>query len=271
MKLSKAWIITLVLVTIGASLKAKAHSPELVLQPNRTLNAKDVESSKAQTYLQLCLEQFQQDNLAKAEVACRNAVQLSPKSYQNHLMLGYILQKQNKLDSALASFRMVVKLNPHSAEGYGGLGLVLLRMEKQSEAIAAFKKAASLNSQYAEVYNNLVLQSQNNKPSPPAETSLGSNALPAGKYKCFSFVHLEYVVGTYGAFVLDGRGGYQNKAYQTSGRYTYNAQQGKVTFFGGEFDGYSAEVKIRDDGKYKLIFRNKDPESETIFKQECVE
>lgn len=72
------------------------------------------------------------------------------------------------------------------------------------------------------------------------------------------------------AFILDGRGGYQNKAYQTSGRYTYDAQEEKITFQGGEFDGYSGEVRIREDGRYKLIFRNKDPEGSTMFKQECV-
>jgi hypothetical protein len=103
----------------------------------------------------------------------------------------------------------------------------------------------------------------------PSQILAAGERLPAGKYKCTSIVYYgsgptgypQMTVGAYGAFTLDGRGKYQNKAYKTSGTYFYDAAQHKISFSGGKFDGYSAEVVIREDGRYKIVFEPKPSEN----------
>jgi hypothetical protein len=68
--------------------------------------------------------------------------------------------------------------------------------------------------------------------------------LPAGKYGCLTFLggyNPMYGIGAFGSFVLDGNGKYTNPAFKTSGKYSYDGST--VTFSGGKFDGYRAEVK----------------------------
>jgi hypothetical protein len=83
----------------------------------------------------------------------------------------------------------------------------------------------------------------------PAAHALDS--LPSGKYTCWAITSgssgfASAIAGPFGAFVLDGKGRYTNRAYKTAGRYKY--QGSTITFSGGEFDGYSAEVKEIKNG-----------------------
>jgi hypothetical protein len=86
----------------------------------------------------------------------------------------------------------------------------------------------------------------------PAAHALDS--LPSGKYTCWTFmtqsnpygVSVTPIAGPFGSFVLDGNGKYTNRAFKTSGRYRYEGST--VTFSGGKFDGYSAEVKETENG-----------------------
>jgi hypothetical protein len=70
-----------------------------------------------------------------------------------------------------------------------------------------------------------------------------AEGLPSGKYVCWTFLggSSSYGVGAFGTFILDGNGSYTNRAFKTSGRYTYNGST--ATFSGGKFDGYTAQVK----------------------------
>jgi hypothetical protein len=87
---------------------------------------------------------------------------------------------------------------------------------------------------------------------PPAAHAL--NSLPSGRYTCWTFmtqaspygVSVTPIAGAFGSFILDGNGKYTNRAFKTSGRYGY--QGSTVTFSGGKFDGYSAEVKETEKG-----------------------
>jgi hypothetical protein len=70
--------------------------------------------------------------------------------------------------------------------------------------------------------------------------------LPSGTYACWAITAGSYgfappIRGPFGDFILDGNGKYTNPSYKTSGRYRY--QGSTVTFSGGEFDRYSAEIK----------------------------
>jgi hypothetical protein len=107
----------------------------------------------------------------------------------------------------------------------------------------------------------------------PQPSLAAIDSLPSGKYKCFSFANgTNYVVGAFGSFSLDGKGNYTNKAFKTAGRYAYDAQQEKIVFSGGKFDGYSAQVATNaTTGKPKLIFKDKDPDgtSDRVFTQYC--
>jgi hypothetical protein len=74
-------------------------------------------------------------------------------------------------------------------------------------------------------------------------TAQAADDLPSGKYVCWTFLGgtSPYGVGAFGTFVLDGNGTYTNRAFKTSGRYASDGST--VTFSGGKFDGYIAQVK----------------------------
>jgi hypothetical protein len=93
-----------------------------------------------------------------------------------------------------------------------------------------------------------------------------SDSLPSGKYVCWTFLggSSPYGVGAFGTFVLDGNGAYTNRAFKTSGRYAYDGST--VTFSGGKFDGYTAQVKKTGNSvalKFKIEPRGNSTRSST--------
>lgn len=78
-----------------------------------------------------------------------------------------------------------------------------------------------------------------------------ADGLPSGKYVCWTFktqaspygVSVLPTAGAFGSFVLNGSK-YTNRAFNTSGSYSYDGSA--ITFSGGKFDGYSAQVKITE-------------------------
>ena len=93
--------------------------------------------------------------LQEAEISTRKAIELKPDLAEAHFNLGGILTDLGKLQEAEISTRKAIELNPHYAEAYSNLGGILTDLGKLQEAEISTRKAIELNPHYAEAYSNL--------------------------------------------------------------------------------------------------------------------
>jgi len=92
---------------------------------------------------------------AKAEAACRKALELDPQDAVAWLNLGNALSGQNRPAEAEAAFRQALELDPQDAGAWNNLGAALSGQNRPAEAEAACRKALALDPQLAYAWNNL--------------------------------------------------------------------------------------------------------------------
>ena len=98
---------------------------------------------------------LQQDNVPKALVSFRRAVQLNKDFLEAHRNLGNIVLDFRKYDEAKAEFDIVLRLNPKDYDARIGLGYALRGLKKYDEAEASYKEAIKIDKSRPEAEYNL--------------------------------------------------------------------------------------------------------------------
>ena len=77
-----------------------------------------------------------------------------------HFNLGLTLTRQMKIDEAIGEFRQAVELSPRSYDAHAQLGIALAMQDRIDEAIASFEEALRLrpDSEDAKKYLQLARQ-----------------------------------------------------------------------------------------------------------------
>lgn len=104
--------------------------------------------------------------MARAEEALpllQEAVRLSPKQYQSHLHLGFVLQMLGRIEQAAVYFREAARLAPQDPISRVNLSAVLVELQQSAEAVAVARKAASLAPDLLEAQYNLGFALLNNQ------------------------------------------------------------------------------------------------------------
>jgi tetratricopeptide (TPR) repeat protein len=105
-----------------------------------------------------------ENQLKEAEVSCKKAIELKPKSPSIYFNLAVTLNKLKRFDEAETSYRKVIELKPDYADAYKNLGITIYdlgitqqNVNRFDEAITNCKKAIELKPDFAEAYCTLGL------------------------------------------------------------------------------------------------------------------
>jgi cytochrome c-type biogenesis protein CcmH/NrfG len=77
--------------------------------------------------------------------AFKKAIDLDPKSGQNHFNLAVVYRQQKHVDDAIAEYQAAVELDPLQSGAYYDLGLLYAQDRRYEEALDAFKKYLATN------------------------------------------------------------------------------------------------------------------------------
>ena len=98
------------------------------------------------TAVELAESMGEETALRQAEAAALHAVQLSPWSSDNHLLLASVRNLQGDPAAAETSMRTAVKMAPHYPQVHWHLANLLVRQGKVDEALTEFQAAIALDS-----------------------------------------------------------------------------------------------------------------------------
>lgn len=95
------------------------------------------------------------NDLDRAEVEFKTAIELDPKYPEAHNNLGLILKYKGHFEEAEKLFKKTISLKSKWATPYNHLGTVYLAEKDLSKAESSIKKATSLDKKYADAFYNL--------------------------------------------------------------------------------------------------------------------
>lgn len=95
------------------------------------------------------------NDLDRAEVEFKTAVEIDPLYAEGHNNLGLIYKYKGQFEPAIDSLKRAIKLNPKWAAPYNHLGTVYLSQGELDKAIAHIKKSTELDKKYADAFANL--------------------------------------------------------------------------------------------------------------------
>lgn len=110
----------------------------------------------------------QQGQLARAEAACGQVLQLSPNQPDALHLLGAIALQNGKIESAIDLISRALRRNPSNPEYHSNLGLAYHEQGKLDLAAEHYRKANKLEPRYADAWYNLhalLLNQGNQKPA----------------------------------------------------------------------------------------------------------
>ena len=116
-------------------------------------------------------ELHKQGKYGEAEVAYRQAVEMSSDDADYYSDLGNALWWQRKYGEAEIAYRQAIKINPGDARYHSYLGSTLLQQQKYSEAEVEQRKAIDLDSGNAWYHDRLGVNLRIQKKYPEAEAS----------------------------------------------------------------------------------------------------
>jgi len=130
--------------------KSRLTLAKLLLEKGEEIDANYAPLHNAKGLLLL-----QQDNVPKALISFRRAVQLNPNFLEAHRNLGNIVLDFRKYDEAKAEFDIVLKLNSKDYDARIGLGYALRGLKQYDQAEAAYKAAIKIDKARPEADYNL--------------------------------------------------------------------------------------------------------------------
>lgn len=111
--------------------------------------------SQIQTLLQTAMRHAQARDFAKAEAACRKALDLSPNEHDALQLLGLIVQERGARKEAETLFRRSLHVEPRQAHVWNNLGNLLQKGETWRDAGACYQEAVALAPAYLDGWLNL--------------------------------------------------------------------------------------------------------------------
>ena len=85
----------------------------------------------------------------------KHALDVSPKHYYAHKMLGDLAEEEGNLEEAIAHYSQALEINPDYASAHNGIGAILFKQAKLDEAINRFYQALRIQPEDAIVHYNL--------------------------------------------------------------------------------------------------------------------
>ncbi len=86
-----------------------------------------------------------QGDLAKAEAALKDVLEINPKNHYAYLELGLLYKDQKRYIEAKEFFEKTLELNPTNPAAYAGLGWLYKNQGRYAESEAFFKKSLQIN------------------------------------------------------------------------------------------------------------------------------
>ena len=96
-----------------------------------------------------------QNELNKAEMSYRKAIELNPDFANAYLNLGNLLRDLGKFQEAEMSYRKAIELNPEYAKAHFNLGFVLMDLGKSQEAFESYLKVIEINPSFSNIYPSI--------------------------------------------------------------------------------------------------------------------
>ncbi|ELR98553.1 TIGR03032 family protein [Gloeocapsa sp. PCC 73106] len=132
------------------------HSIEqLISQKQQSLLKKLQASSKADYYLTLGNQAFNQGNLVAAEHYYKHCLFLERQLLNAWYNLGVVYLEQEALNPAQTILERVITLEPNHAEAYNNLGNIYNRRNQFSTAVNYYRKAIERRHQFPDAHFNL--------------------------------------------------------------------------------------------------------------------
>jgi tetratricopeptide (TPR) repeat protein len=119
---------------------------ETETQAEREADAANQEA-EAKRWMQLGIEQLDQDNNEAALLAFDRVLLADPENLQALIYRGDALAELKRLREALAVYQQAVELNPNSAEAWSHLGDLQHEMKRPQAALDSWDKALAINPQ----------------------------------------------------------------------------------------------------------------------------
>jgi len=123
--------------------------------PGSTKQRKHIPLDLATWHNNQGVQYLHDQDLSKAEVEFKTAVELDPKYPEAQSNLGLIFKYQGDLEEASKQFKIAIKLDPKWAAPYNHLGTVYLKEGRFSKALDWFNRSASLDKKFADAHYNL--------------------------------------------------------------------------------------------------------------------
>jgi len=105
--------------------------------------------------IQPVLNLFKTKDFKKAELFCKQLLNLYPQYIWLYNFLGIVLTEQNKINEAIIYYEKGLKIDPKYSMIYNNLGSAYQLQKKYSKAESNFKKSIELDDKLPEHHNNL--------------------------------------------------------------------------------------------------------------------
>jgi tetratricopeptide (TPR) repeat protein len=133
-----------------------AQSLTLIQPPNSSdPPTQEQKKSIAQIYIEQAQVYCQQGNWSKAILACKNALEIAPKTADAYKILGDILYRQGKPAEALGIYAKALMINPNLTAVYANLGTLYADRKDWQKALDYYQQAVILDPNLAVTYRNL--------------------------------------------------------------------------------------------------------------------
>lgn len=121
-----------------------ASEPETPSETPATIANQEAEAKR---WMQLGIEQLNQENNEAALLAFDRVLLADPENLQALIYRGDALAELKRLREALAAYQQAVELNPNSAEAWSHLGDLQHEMKRPQAALESWDKALAINPQ----------------------------------------------------------------------------------------------------------------------------
>jgi len=108
----------------------------------------------ARRAIDLAIEKHRNGQMAEADLAYRQILEIDPKDFDARHLLGVVRYQQNRSEEARDLIRSALEINPDSLEALSNYGSVLNALGQFADAVAVLDRAIALQSKHAMAHYN---------------------------------------------------------------------------------------------------------------------
>ena len=97
----------------------------------------------------------EKDNIEKAVIHCKKAIELNSNMAPAHFHLGKLYEDIHMTEEALEEYNKAISLDPKHTKAHYNIGVLKMRDNQLDEAISYFEKAIELDKNFVEPYINI--------------------------------------------------------------------------------------------------------------------